>query len=64
MKTIEFITELRKQLSNEMNNQYITDEKEQALKRGSSDYASGYIEGLLDGVAKLDKYLKSREDSK
>jgi hypothetical protein len=58
MKTEEMIVKIRKELSEELNNQYITDEKEQALKRGNSDYARGYIEGLLDGVAKLDKYLK------
>ena len=59
MKQEEFIAELRTRLSDEMNNQYITDEKEQAQKRGNNDYVKGYIEGLLDGVAKLDKYLKA-----
>ena len=58
------IEKIREILSKEMNNSYITDEKEQALIRGSEDYAKGYIEGLLDGVAKLDRILKnSQKDS-
>lgn len=53
------IEKIRKEISREMNNQYIADEKEQAIKRGGESYAKGYIEGLVDGVAKLDRFLKS-----
>ena len=54
----------RTNLAEEMTNQYITDEKEQAIKRGGEDYAKGYIEGLVDGVAKLDKTLKELTKTK
>jgi len=50
---------IRKEISKELNNSYITDEKEQAIKRGGEDYVKGYIEGLLDGIAKLDRILKN-----
>ena len=58
------IEKIRKEISKEMNNSYVTDEKEQVLIRGNEDYAKGYIEGLFDGVAKLDRILKnSQKDS-
>ena len=36
-------------LPSQISKQDIADELEQALKRGSEDYANGYVEGLTDG---------------
>lgn len=53
------------QLPNEENfdKKLLTEEYEQALKRGGSEYAGGYCEGLFDGFEKAkEKYKFTEED--